>query len=240
MTHEELQELLGAYSIDAVDPDEVALLEAHLAECPRCRAEVAELREVAALLGQSGSDAPPGVWDRIAASLTEVPPPLRLEVQRERRGMGSSRSRAVIVAVAGLAAAVLVVLAVSVVNLRSHVDDLEHSRGSDVAAAAQGAMTAADARIAHLSGSGGLSAVAVVRANGQGYFLASGLPVLNHRIYQLWAANEAGQITSIGTVPGPGIYGFATDPSIAKVMVTEEDAPAVAPTSAPIVSGTLA
>lgn len=238
--HEELQELLGAYSIDAIDHDEAALVDAHLAGCPRCRAEVAELREVAALLGQSGSDAPAGVWERIAASLTEVPPPLRLEVQRERLRPTSTRSRVAFGAIAAVAAVVLVVLAVSVVSLRNHVDDLEHSRGADVAVAAQSAMTATDARIAHLSGTGGLAAVAVVRANGQGYFLASGLPALDHRIYQLWAATESGQITSIGTIPGPGVYGFAADPSIYKVMVTEEDVPAVAPTSAPIVTGTLA
>lgn len=242
MTHEQLQELLGAYALDAVDVDEAALIEVHLQECPRCRAEVSELREVAALLGQTGSDAPEGVWDRIAASLAEVPPPLRLEVQRERHAL-RSRSRtfgAAAVAVAAVAAVVLVVLGISVVNLRSHVDDLEHGRSTDVAAAAQEAIAAPDARIAHLSGAGGLAAAAVVRANGQGYFIAGGLPQLSHRIYQLWGASESGQVSSLGTVPGPGVYAFTTDASIRVVMVTEEDAPVPAPTSAPIVTGTLA
>ena len=239
MTHEELQELLGAYALDAVEPDEAVLIETHLQECPRCRAELSELREVAGLLGQTGSDAPAGVWDRIVASLAEVPPPLRLEVQRERHAV-RSRSRTFAAAVAAVAAAVLVVLGISVVNLRSHVDDLEHSRSTDVAAAAQEAIAAPDARIAHLSGAGGLAAAAVVRANGQGYFIAGGLPQLSHRIYQLWGASESGQVSSLGTVPGPGVYAFTTDASIRVVMVTEEDAPVPAPTSAPIVTGTLA
>src|SRR5207248_5793696 len=141
-----------------------------------------------------GSAAPDGVWDRIAASLSEVPPPLRLEVQRARR---ASRSRVIGAAIAAVAAAVLVVLGISVVNLRSHVDDLEHAQGNDVALAAQDALTAPDARIAHLAGTRGLAATAVVRTNGQGYFLAGGLPVLSHRIYQLWGATESGQITSL-------------------------------------------
>ena len=239
MTHEQLQELLGAYALDAVEPEEEALIETHLQECPRCRAEVSELREVAALLGQTGSDAPEGVWDRIAASLAEVPPPLRLEVQRERHAV-RSRSRTFATAVAAVAAAVLVVLGISVVNLRSHVDDLERNRSTDVAAAAQAAIAAPDARIAHLSGAGGLAAAAVVRSNGQGYFIAGGLPQLSHRIYQLWGASESGQVSSLGTVPGPGVYAFTTDASIRIVMVTEEDAPVPAPTSAPIVTGTLA
>ncbi len=76
--HHELQELLGAYALDAVDPDEAAEIEFHLLTCPRCRAELAEHREVAALLGYAGAPAPAGVWDRIVAGLEEPPPALRL------------------------------------------------------------------------------------------------------------------------------------------------------------------
>ena len=238
MTHEELQSLLGAYALDAVDPDEAVLIENHLRECPRCRAEVVELREVAGLLGQSGSDAPEGVWDRIAASLADSPPPLRLEVQRDRRAE-RARPRPMVVAITAVAAVVLVVLAVSVVSLRNHVDDLEQQR-TDVAAAAQEALTANGSRIAHLSGTSGVAAAAVVRDNGQGYFLGTSLPPLDHRIYQLWGATDSGQIISLGTMAGPGVYAFSADPSVRQVMVTEENAPVPAPTSQPIATGTLA
>jgi anti-sigma factor RsiW len=76
--HENLQELLGAYALDAVEPDEVAAIERHLPTCPRCRTELADHREVAALLGYAGGAAPDGVWDRIIASLEEPPPAMRL------------------------------------------------------------------------------------------------------------------------------------------------------------------
>lgn len=76
--HHEVEELLGAYALDAVDPDEAAEIEYHLSTCPRCRAELAEHREVAALLGYAGAPAPAGVWDRIVAGLEEPPPALRL------------------------------------------------------------------------------------------------------------------------------------------------------------------
>jgi len=69
LTHRELQELLGAYALDAVDPDEAAAVEEHVASCPRCRAELAEHRETAAMLASVGAPAPEGVWDRIAAEL---------------------------------------------------------------------------------------------------------------------------------------------------------------------------
>jgi hypothetical protein len=77
-THHDIQELLGAFALDAVDDDERDVIEAHLAGCPRCRAEVAGHRETAALLAHTGDRAPDGVWDRIAEALDEAPPALDL------------------------------------------------------------------------------------------------------------------------------------------------------------------
>jgi anti-sigma factor RsiW len=76
MTHSEISELLGAYALDAVSPEEAAEIEQHLAECPRCRAEVAAHREVAGVLGNLGGTAPAGLWSRIAGELAlESDPP---------------------------------------------------------------------------------------------------------------------------------------------------------------------
>src|SRR5206468_3199328 len=47
--HPDVQELLGAYALDALDADEADAVELHLRDCPRCRAEVADYRETAAL-----------------------------------------------------------------------------------------------------------------------------------------------------------------------------------------------
>src|SRR6478609_2271004 len=78
LTHREIQELLGAFALDAVDGDEAEAIELHLRECPRCRAEVTEQREVAALLAHTGATAPEGVWVRILEELEPVPPALRM------------------------------------------------------------------------------------------------------------------------------------------------------------------
>jgi hypothetical protein len=233
VTHEELQELLGAYAIDAVEPEEAVAVEAHVAECPRCRAELTELREVAALIGNSGADAPPGVWDRIASSLDEAPPELRLVV-------GTSKRRRVInTVVLGAAAAVLVVVAISVVRLRSEVGDLRDARrGDQVALAAQDAMTAPGARVARLTGDNPTSAIAVVGPDGQGYFVGSALHPPAH-IYELWGATSSGDVIPLGTMNGPGVYAFTADPSVRTVMVTEEERPVSAPTTRPFLSGSL-
>lgn len=73
VNHEQIAELLGAYALDAVDPDEAELVARHLVECPRCAAEVDEHRGTASLLANRGSDAPTDLWDRISAQIQGVP-----------------------------------------------------------------------------------------------------------------------------------------------------------------------
>jgi anti-sigma-K factor RskA len=75
---DELHVLAGAYALDALDGDELRDFEAHLATCAECRAEVAELREVAARLGSSEALAPPprvrsAVLAQIAGTAQERP-----------------------------------------------------------------------------------------------------------------------------------------------------------------------
>jgi hypothetical protein len=75
LTHSEIEELLGAYALDAVDRPTAALIEAHLEGCVRCSIEVAQHHEVAGLLANSGGASPARLWDGIAGRLDEVSPP---------------------------------------------------------------------------------------------------------------------------------------------------------------------
>lgn len=43
---------LGAYALGALEPDEIREVDEHLATCPECRAEVAELEEMKEFLGE--------------------------------------------------------------------------------------------------------------------------------------------------------------------------------------------
>ncbi|MFF3440841.1 zf-HC2 domain-containing protein [Streptosporangium sp. NPDC002721] len=52
MTCEEVRMSLGVYVLDALEPDERVLVEAHLAECAECRAELEELAGVTTFLGR--------------------------------------------------------------------------------------------------------------------------------------------------------------------------------------------
>jgi len=74
-SHQEIQEFLGVYALDAVDPETAEMVERHLAECVRCSIEVAHHHEVAGLLANSGGASPAGLWDGIARQLDGTAPP---------------------------------------------------------------------------------------------------------------------------------------------------------------------
>ncbi len=63
LSHEALVELLGAFAVDAVEPAEAAAIRAHLGVCPRCGDELAGYQQTAAMLANTGGEAPAGVWD---------------------------------------------------------------------------------------------------------------------------------------------------------------------------------
>ena len=100
LTPAELDELLAAYALDAVDDDERAQMEGWIARTPRARRDVDELRETASLLTSTygaDDDVPTDLWSRIEAQLSEAPPPLRLapvrELDAEREARDASRRR---------------------------------------------------------------------------------------------------------------------------------------------------
>jgi anti-sigma factor RsiW len=74
-SHDEIQDLLGAYALDAVDPETATMVEHHLEGCLRCSTEVAQHHEVAGLLANSGGASPATLWDGIASQLDGSTPP---------------------------------------------------------------------------------------------------------------------------------------------------------------------
>ena len=142
MSHDEASELLGAYALDAVDGDEHTELEAHLETCPRCRAELDSLREVAAAMGNSVEPLPEGLWSHIASRLPErqadeEPPPMpRLTTEAHpplldlpcSGGRTAPAPAHVITAVAAAAvavAAVAVVLGIGLVRADNRASNLQ-------------------------------------------------------------------------------------------------------------------
>ena len=204
MTHTEIEELLGAYALDAVEPAEALVVEEHLPLCPRCRAELAAHREVAGLLGNAGGEAPAGLWDRISDELSlelpsqAMPPvlgPARFEVSDGTGpGNGAAGSRAApfvapmrrarrlpaaSLVLGGLAAALALVvglLSVKVSNLDTQVTDIRSAVATN-GVAQQAALAVANPqhRSVELRGTGHASrALLVVLPDGQAYWITTG------------------------------------------------------------------
>ncbi|WP_224276108.1 anti-sigma factor [Nocardioides lacusdianchii] len=71
----DLHKLTGAYAMDALDDLERARFEQHLAQCEDCRAEVAELRETAALLSETVATTPPAALrESVLAGIAQIRP----------------------------------------------------------------------------------------------------------------------------------------------------------------------
>jgi len=69
VTRRAFADLVGAYALDACDPDESAAIDAYIAEHPDAAAEVERLRNVAAWLGAVGALNPPdNLRDRVLAA----------------------------------------------------------------------------------------------------------------------------------------------------------------------------
>jgi anti-sigma-K factor RskA len=245
VTHHEIEELLGAYALDAVDADEALLVEDHLAECPRCRAEVAEHREVAALLiGGTSNPVPEGVWDRIAADLGDTPPPVPIEVafgQREAKKVTARlRPRGVLTGLAAAAALIVVALIGGVLigqaddgNTVVAGDDELAALLSDPATQVVG-MNDADGEIA---------ARAVIAHDGSSVLLAASLPDLGAgKTYQLWGLPDGrDSMVSLGVLgAAPGRSEFHVEGGITTLAITREPGGgSTEPSTDPVVTGSL-
>jgi hypothetical protein len=256
-THIDIQELLGAFALDAVDSEERDVIEGHLAGCPRCRAEVEGHRETAALLAHSGERAPEGVWDRIAEALDEAPPALDLariaplrsgapepagtgrpdELSERRTTSIGARTISLRVATATMAVAAALTLFLGVALGRN--DDRGLGRLERAVAAMENAAVRetanaalndpANEQVKLTSTDGKTSAQVVRRPDGTGYLVPTTLADLpDDRVYQLWAVRSDAKI-SLGVLgPKPGVSAFRMTGDVLAYAVTEEAAGGVA------------
>lgn len=245
--HDEFTDLLGAYALDAVEPDEHRRIEAHLHTCPWCSAEVAEDRELAAFLAHTGTDAPEGVWDRIVAELSPPAPPVRMsfiaagaidplaEAGSEPAAASSNvvalSSRSVrtrtLAAILGAAAVLLAALGFVAVDQSRQADKVRDDFASGTIP-----QSAGDLSVKLTGDDDDAVARAVVNPSGKGYLVANDLPDPGRdKLYQLWGQVD-GVVLSLGTFDSEtDVVNFQIDPSQLDGMeafaVTEEPMPGV-------------
>ncbi len=246
MTEAEIESLLGAYALDAVDEYERIEVEAHLAICPRCRAEVAAHREVAALMANGGVAAPDGLWDRIAESLSpelpasapgaadllaHLPRPPRLERRYRRAFVGAMTLAAAVTLVVAL-------LSLQVANLTQQLHTTNSAYG--VSAAVDSVLAHQHRTITLTAADRSENATVIIGTGNQGYWIGSDLAKLpSSETYQLWTIVRGKVIVSLGVLgPDPrAATAFRLAADMGRLMVTvEPEGGTPGPTASAIVS----
>jgi anti-sigma-K factor RskA len=249
---DELDSLLGAYALDALEPADRARVDDYLARSAAARAEVDEMRETAAalaLLPDTPTEAPPELWARISETIASERaqagpaghngPADELATRRSKRALW-------IAPVAVAAAIAIVLLAVQVASLHSQLNRAHRIGPSAMAAAFDNATKVDGARSVGLeSKSGTTLARLVLLPDGTGYLRGDHLrPLASDRTYQLWALTgpkDAPVAVSAGVLgTNPAAVAFHASGPVHGFAVTVEHAGgAVQPQHRPIASGTL-
>lgn len=247
--------LSGAYTLDALDGEELRSFEAHLPQCADCRAEVASLREAAAIMTHDATSAPPSrLRANILAEIKTVRPlppstapmsstagthadPERnsgvsdLGAHRERRRPSKAR-----IALLGAAAAAVLGLGVGSVWQPWHQDDSSTQASSTL----EKVLAAPDAQRVETPVIGG-GKVTVVRTvvGGRAAVVTTGMPPApQDKVYELWLLSPSGRMVPAGLMNRSGehamlLAGDATRATAVGITV-EPSGGSKSPTSTPI------
>jgi anti-sigma-K factor RskA len=176
MEERTVHELTAAYALDALDENERRTFEEHLSGCARCREELADLSQTAALLAHGAPAATP-------------PPALRERILTDARRDGGAkvipfprRSR-VVLGVAGVVTAAAAVIAIAF-----GVQSASLSRDLDEAQEAVSVLGDPAARAIPLRGADGRL---VVNSEGSAALVVQGLrPAPEGKTYELWVIRD--------------------------------------------------
>ncbi len=185
--------MTGPYALGALEDDERAAFEQHLATCAECAAEVRGFEETAARLGDAVAvTPPPALRDAVLAAAARTP--------QERPTVTALRGRRRPLRQA-LAAAAVAAVAVGALGY-----GLDQHRDAEQARAQQdqvsSVLAASDAVLASTAVQGGGTVKVVVSpAQDRAVMVLSGLPELgDDRDYQMWT-QQGDAMVSAGVVP---------------------------------------
>jgi anti-sigma-K factor RskA len=193
----ECRQLLGGYVLHALDPEETEIVRDHVAACPDCARELAELEDVPHLLDVAElSDASP---EQPPAALEEA---VLDRFAREHRGARPRRPRALpalravrerlshplpAAVAAGLAAAIVAVLLTQA---------LQPQRSSEPAAAYHAKLFAAAPDV---GGGSGYATLRTLPTGTEVHLKVKEMPTGTPAVYEMWCLGDDGTKVSAGT-----------------------------------------
>lgn len=246
----DLHSLAAPYALDALEPDERARFEKHLAACERCAREVRVLSEDAVRLAWStAAPAPAALRDRVLAAVHTTPqeparareaslPPHVWGAQPPPARARTPRARPLFVPFAtATAAAALVVAALFAVQANRTGEQLaaERDRSREIAHV----LAAPDARAATGRDAEGRTIGVIASASGRRAIVTlkgyGDLP--GDRVHQLWLMRPQAQPRSLGLLDGdtPFVADDLDRAATSLAVTVEPDGGSLRPTTRPIV-----
>ena len=233
MTHDEIQLILGAYALDAVEGDERQEVCAHLITCEPCRVEVRDSLEAAAMFavvaGDNSSAVVPSdtLWHSIHQATISFPsaPIVPLGAARIPKARPSRVSSRFLKVAAGLLLVAVVASQFQVAHLNGRLNQLSSSAVSaKINDQLASALLAGNYQTVKMNGADGhLVSTLVLRSGQRSFFVNSRLSrATTHMTYQLWGQSN-GKIVSLGLLGrNPHVVTFHLDHPVTAVMVNLE------------------
>jgi anti-sigma factor RsiW len=207
MTGEDIHTLVGAYALDAVDDIERARFDRHLASCPSCAQEVAELRAAAGRLADLTDAAPPArLKEAVLAGISRTPQVRRTRAVA-RPGEARWRRWTAAAVAAGIIALGAAAATFAVEEQRVRDTRAQAAQAEQVAAI----LGAPDAVVRTTDAAGGRVTVVVSDSLDKGVAVLHGLtdPGAAHA-YQLWLIRgghpDSAGVLAAGTGDGTEVF----------------------------------
>jgi anti-sigma factor RsiW len=240
VTEPETHALIGAYVCDALAASERIAFERHLLECPACRDDVDELREVAAALAEADAIEPPErLRAAVAAEIAGIrqAPPAAVSTTVPRRRRPTARTARAGWAVAAVLAGVVAVLSVVVSGQQGRNDSVSAQASALASLLAAPDVHSGVGRV----DTGGLATVVASRSRDEAAIILSGLagPPAG-KAYQLWiigpAGTRSGGLVPSGTGGSSPIFTHGLGDAQTVAMTVEPARGSTRPTSSPVLT----
>ncbi|MDQ6613879.1 MAG: anti-sigma factor [Actinomycetota bacterium] len=215
LSHSEIQELLGAYALDAVDDHERAIIESHLLTCESCRVELDDHRRLAETLRRHA---------------TRVSPLASTESNGSARTTNHIAPRSRLWRWAAPLATAIVVLLVGAGFVQGQIRyDHLTATTARIERLQRAQLATADpaAVVTELRTPSNQPVLTVVNLGGSSYVINGALPRLGRgRSYQLWRVDDTGGIAAAATLgPHPDAAAFSLPASVTGFVLTVENTP---------------
>lgn len=234
LSRAQIEELLGAYAVDALDGTERVEVAAAVADDPTLATEVAGYHEALAALSAEPTDeasleALPRVWDRIQDTIAPAVPPAQqrstgakvIDIFRKRNSTFTLMAVAAVAALVALSAA----LGIRVIQQDGRIDELQSALSGVQGRTAAEVLADPASTIAVLTAPGADVEVAriAVAPDGTGYLVSDNLAGLDDsQTYQLWAIYPEAIISAGLLGSDPDVVPFRVDDGVLGYAITAE------------------